>query len=91
MADCDQKGADLQLCMKSLLILNVTEDEARIYAPIKDDLVLLGLQYWHHQMNFCESNSEEHKRSHITFRASANAAGWWVVVYSYYFSQASLI
>ena len=76
MADCDQKGADLQLCVKSLLILNVTENETRIYAPIKDDLVLLDLQYWHHQMNFRESNLEEHKRSRITFRAPANAACW---------------
>jgi len=76
VADCDQKGADLQLCVKSLPIPNVTENETRIYVPIKDDLALLGLQYWHHRMNFCESNLEEHKRSRITFRASANAAGW---------------
>lgn len=76
MADCDQKGADLQLCVKSLPILNVTENETHIYVPIKDDLVLLVLQYCHHQMSFYESNLEERKRSHITFRASANAAGW---------------
>lgn len=91
MADCDQKGADLQLCVKSLPILNVTENETCIYAPIKDDLVLLGLQYWHHPTNFCESNLEEHKRTRITFGASASAAGWSFVVYSCYFSQASLI
>lgn len=62
--------------MYEIIAYTKCENETRIYVSIKDDLVLLGLQYWHHQMNFCESNLEGHKRSLFTFRASANAAGW---------------
>lgn len=52
----------------------MTETETCISVPIKDDLVLLSLQYWHYQMNSHESNLGEHKRTRITFRASTSAA-----------------
>lgn len=72
-------------------ILNVTETETHINEPIKDDVVLLSPQYWYCQMNSHESNLGEHKRTHITFRASASAAGQYFAVHSYCFPQAALI
>lgn len=69
----------------------MTGTETHISVPIKDDVVLLSLQYWHCQMNSCGSNLGEHKRTRITFRASAGAAGWYLVVHLCCFSQAALI
>lgn len=69
----------------------MTETETHISVPIKDDVVLLSLQYWQCQMNSHESNLGEHKRACITFRASASAAGWYFIVHSHCFSQAALI